>query len=526
MWSPDVHAHAPVVLQVARLRRYPRRGAAVESFQLDLREGEIVALLGDTDSGASTLLQVLAGADAADSGEIRVTAEAGRSGPIRTGSRRAALRAGIVPIDLRSLAPDRSGLDNILLGSQSYWRPWRDRRAARRRLIERQQQFDLAVDLEVKVANLSTGERLRIALLRALRRRPRVLLLDEPGAGLSAQEAAHLFAVLRKLSERGMAVLLTTRRPDDAIACADRIAVIRSGNKVADLYAHDRDAASLASLMTDWRLDRLVVKPAAPGQEVLQLLKVDAAVEGDRAPLRGVSLDVREREIVGIAAGPGNGQAALMALFSGLAIPTAGTLRFYGRTPRHLDPALLVRVGVARIPADCRADGIVPAMSVLENFLLEDVHTRDLNRRGLLARANVREIGQRLLDQSGIESARLGERADRLSDADMRRLVLTRVFESRPCLIIADHPTRDLDLVSRREVHLRLIEERDRGAGILVISDDLEEVMALSDYIGVLREGRLTIPQPAGVFDRHALGVMMGGHGSLAQDWSEWGNGT
>ena len=522
-----MRAHAPVVLQVLRLARRPHRGPEVTNVALDVRAGEIVALLGDAGCGTATLLRVLAGDEAPDAGEIRVAAAAGgRLAPVRPGSRRAAILAGLALVDPATLAPGLTGLDNILLGAESFWRPWQGRRAARARARELAHRLDLSAALDVPVARLSSGERLRIALLRALHRAPRVIMLDEPTAGLSAQETAHLFAVLRHLAEDAAAVLLATRKPEVAIAATDRIVVVRGGTKATDVAARGRDVPSLAALMTGRRGEPLAVQLAIPGRPVLELSRVAAGSKDERLKLAGISLTVREREIVGIACVPGNGEATLMGLFAGLTAPSAGRLRLYGRTPRGLDPALLVRVGLARIPADCRTYGLVPGLSVRENLILEDIHAADLDRRGLLDADAARALGERLYEDSGISSATEEEDAERLSDADARRLVLARGLDRGPPLIVADHPTRDLDLASRRAFHLRLLDARDRGAGILLISGDIEELMSLADQIGVLYEGRLSIPQPTAALDRRTLGLMMGGDASLAQDWRGWEEAT
>ena len=516
-----------MVLQASRLRRRPPRGAAVENFALDVRAGETVALLGDAGCGSATLLRLLAGDEAPDAGEIRVaTAAGGPLAPVRPATRSAAIGAGLALVDPGSLAPGLTGLDNILLGAESFWRPWQERRAARARAHEHQHRLDLAVALDVAVARLSGGDRLRIALLRALDRTPRVIMFEEPTAGLSTQETAHLFAVLRHLSEESVAVLLATRNPAVAIAASGRIVVVRGGTKATDVAARGCDAPSLAALMTGRRMEPLAVQLAIPGRPVLELARVAAGTPDERHKLRGISLTVREREIVGIACVPGNGEATLMGLFAGLTAPSAGRLKLYGRTPRRLDPALLVRVGLARIPADCRTYGLVPGLSVRENLVLEDIHAADLSRRGLLNAEAVGALADRLFADSGISSAAAHDGAERLSDADARSLVLTRGLDRGPPLIIADHPTRDLDLASRRAVQLRLLDERDRGSGILLISGDVEELMTLADQIGVLYEGRLSIPQPTAALDRRTLGLMMGGDASLAQDWRGWEEAT
>lgn len=516
----------PVVLRLLGMTRRLGASMAVHDVDLDLKAGEIVALLGESGAGKSTLLDMIGGRDQGGFGAIQIAPKHGGSPPLpESWSRRAAIDIGVGLLrhDL-ALAANLSGLDNILLAIGSYWSVRRSYRSALSKVSALQQRFDLGMDLKVSVDCLGARDRLRLAMLRLLLQNPRILLLDEPFALLNPQEGANLSAILKTLAAEGRAILIATRIPDEALAVADRIVVLRAGVKVADVPNGSRDAQALVSLMAGLPLQSLKLSPVAAGAPLLELSRVTTEGNG-RSSLHDVSLRVRAGEIIGIAGSPGHGQRALADVASGLIAPTRGSVKLHGRTPRRHQPALFVRAGICRIPADCRSDGIVATMSVAENLVLEDLPGSEFRRYGFLNKAVIRIHAAEVIERYRICNQDPNDAAATLTDAEMHKLVLARGFERRPYVIIADNPCRDLDLATRYQVHQRLIEEHADGAAILLISDDLDELLRLSDYIGVLYNGRLSIPQPTPAFDRRSLGFMMGGHGSMAQDWSGWGGG-
>jgi simple sugar transport system ATP-binding protein len=250
---------------------------------------------------------------------------------------------------------------------------------------------------------------------------------------------------------------------------------------------------------------------------VLELSLVDVCGATETLSLHQVSLVVRAGEIMGVAGTPLNGQDTLAAVVAGARRPTRGQIKLFGRTPRRFDPALFVRAGIGKVPADCRREGLVGAMSVAENLLLERVDSKEFARHGLLGTRAMRDNADKLSAAFGLPGLDPDVLVETLPAATAQKLV------HRPYVILAHDPTRGLDLTTRADMHRRLAAEREDGAAILLISTDLDELLALSDQIGVLHRGRLSVPQPAGAFDHHSLGLMMRGHGSLAQDWSGWG---
>jgi general nucleoside transport system ATP-binding protein len=514
------------VLLASGLTRRIGRTLANQGIDLDLHVGEITALLGDNGAGKSTLIDTLAGYLAPDEGTIALAPSQSESGtnPVRTGSVRRALARGIAIVPRTLALVDRlDGLDNIVLGAESFWRPLANRNVARKKLDEIKNAFDIRVELDVPVGRLSAGDRFRVALLRALYRDPRVLLLDEPTTALTPQDGASLMRALRLLSDRGVAVVMATREPEEALTIAHRIVVLRAGAKVADLAAAEQNHETLMGFLTGQPVTKPTLGYQATGNTILELAKVDVTDHDERMCLREISLEVRAGEIVGIAGTSGNGQEALAAVISGLVAPSRGKVKLFGRIPRQMSPALFVRVGIGRVPPDCRNQGVVGEMSVAENLVLEDIRTSDFEHYGFIKRKAIREHAARTLNGYCIDAPSIDTPAGLLGDADVQKLVLARTLDRDPYFILADRPTRGLDRVIHAEVHRRLATERSRGNAVLLISDDVDELLTLSDWIGVLYRGRLTVPQPTGAFDRGSLGFMMGGHGSLAQDWAGWG---
>jgi general nucleoside transport system ATP-binding protein len=527
--APVAPSTAPVVLVASGLTRRFGNRLANRAIELHARAGEILVLLGDSGSGKSTLLRSLAGYDAPDRGAIFV-ADLKRQGALRklvAGSIPRALARGIGFVSWPLALVDKlDGFANIVLGHESYWLPTRGSEAAHAKLQSIKDKFDIRIDTDSPIERLSTGDQFHVALLRTLYHEPHILLLDEPTAPLTPQDEASFVKSLKLIAASGVAVVVATRDTEKALAIADRIVVLRDGAKVAETAADERDLAELTSLLVGHPVVKPVLGYRATGETILELAKVDVENDDPRLRLREVSLQVRAGEIIGIAGTSGNGQETLAAVVGGVIAPSQGKVRLFGRVPRRINPALFVRVGIGRVPSDCRQHGVVPELSVAENLALEDIRTADFEHNGFLKRKAIRTHANKMLMSYGIDAPTSDARTAVLGDGDIQKLVLARVLDRNPYFILADHPTRGLDRRTCSEVHRRIATERGHGTAVLLISDDIDELLALSDWIGVLYEGRLTMPQPTRAFDRNSLGYMMGGQGSLAQDWAGWGGGT
>jgi simple sugar transport system ATP-binding protein len=317
--------------------------------------------------------------------------------------------------------------------------------------------------------------------------------------------------------------VIATRDPGEALAIGHRIVILRAGAKIADVPRAGQSRETLLDSLAGGPIAKPTLAYHATENSILELTKVDVASHDARYRLHDVSLEVRAGETIGIAGTSGNGQETLVSVISGLVTPSRGKVRLFGRVPGPTSPAQFVRAGLGRIPADCRDQGVVADLSVAENIVLEDIRTSDFEHNGFLKWRAIRAHATRMLAGYGIDAPSIDASTAVLGDDDIQKLVLARVFDRNPRFILAHHPTRGLDLRTHGEVHRRLATERSRGTSILLISEDVDELLTLSDWIGVLYKGRLTMPQPSGAFDRQSLGFMMGGHGSLAQDWSGWG---
>lgn len=507
--SPAVDDAGDVVLRLDGISK--RFGAllANDDISFTLRRGEMVALLGENGAGKTTLMNILFGHYVADRGHIEAFGAA-----LAPGSPRAAIAAGIGMVHQHfTLADNLTVLDNVILGTEPLWRLASDRSGARRRLAELGQAFGLAVAPDARVSALSVGERQRVEILKALYRDARILILDEPTAVLTPAESLALFQTLRTLVGEGLSVILISHKLNEVMAASDRVLVLRSGRLVAERETRSTSRAELAELMVGREVKAPKLIPRQPGECLLRL--ADVTVEGGHgAPkLDAVSLDLQGGEIVGIAGVSGNGQSTLSDLLCGLLPPSRGTVEILGAVPGHWTPRAMTSLGVARVPEDRHAQGIVADMTVTENAIAERYRTRDYCRHGLLDWSAARAFAERLIASYDIRCPGPNARVRDMSGGNMQKLILGRGLSQSPRIVIANQPTRGLDVGAVAYVHGELIAARDRGAAILVISEDLDELLEISDRIAVMYGGQLSEPLPRGQVTVGMLGRLMAGHG-------------
>jgi len=481
---------------------------ANDDISLTLYPGEVLALLGENGAGKTTLMNILFGHYQADAGSVRVDGQ-----ELAAGHTRAALDAGLGMVHQHfTLADNLTVLDNVALGSQPLL-SWRSRhREARQRLLSLATEFRLAVDPERLVADLSVGERQRVEILKALFRGARILILDEPTAVLTPQESEHLFRTLRALVQRGLSVVFISHKMHEILSVSDRVAVLRRGRLVGEVDTARTDRNALAELMVGHAVTRPTVSHLEPGKPVIALEGVGVDTGDGATALHDVTLAVREREIVGIAGVAGNGQGTLARLLSGLARPSSGTLLWRGETITRYSPRHFVARGVARIPEDRHAAGIFPEMSVWENLLNEELRRAPLWRAGhIIDRRACREHARRLIEEFDIRCDSMDMAARLLSGGNMQKLLLARVLYRRPDFILANQPVRGLDEGAIAFVHERLLAAKSRGAGVLLMSEDLDEILTLCDRVIVMYHGRASRALEVAKVTARDLGLMMSG---------------
>jgi len=502
-------ADAPVVLRLLRITKRFGALTANDAVSFDLRRGEVIALLGENGAGKTTLMNVLFGQYVAESGVVEAF---GR--PLPPGRPRAALAAGIGMVHQHfTLADNLTVLENIVLGTRPLWRPGLGRAGARARIAALSARFGLDVDPGARVGDLSVGIRQRTEILKALYRNARILILDEPTAVLTPRETQALFRTLRLAVAQGLSIVFISHKLAEAMAISDRVIVLRQGKLVGDTATASTDLHALARLMVGADITAAAVPAVPAGPALMRLERVGTADRGGVPGLRGVDLTLTAGRITGLAGVAGNGQSALADIVAGLARPTSGRLTLRGAEPVRWSPRAAMAGGVARIPEDRHRTGAISAMSLTENAVLEAYRDPPFSRRGWMDWRAAERFATGLITAYDIRCPGPFARIGLLSGGNMQKLILGRALARNPGIILANQPTRGLDVGAVAYVHRRLLDARADGAAILLISEDLDEVRALSDTIHVISGGRLSPAFPRGALDQAELGAWMAGQG-------------
>jgi ABC-type uncharacterized transport system ATPase subunit len=483
---------------------------ANEDVSFTLKAGQVLALLGENGAGKTTLMNILFGHYVADSGNIEVNGAS-----LAPGSPQAALRAGVGMVHQHfALADNLTVAENIIIGTEPAFLPWH-RPKTKDRILGIARQYGLAVDPEALVRDISVGERQRVEIVKALYRNVRILVMDEPTAVLTPQEAEALFATLRNLVANGVAVIFISHKLREVLSVADKIIVMRQGKVVAERFASETNREELAELMVGRKIAFPDRKPASVGDPVLRLDGIVVRQAGSRPNiLDGINLEVRQHEILGIAGISGNGQAALADIACGVLAPSEGLIHLSGQLVQP-EPYEFVKRGVARIPEDRHATGLIPEMSVWENVVAERYRSADFAIAGLQRIGAARRYAELVIDQFDVRGAAPNTSAKQLSGGNMQKLILGRTLLQDPVMIVATQPTRGLDIGAVAYVHRKLLEARDRGAGVLLISEDLDELLSLSDRIAVMFRGTLSSPARTEEVSLKELGLKMAGQSSV-----------
>jgi ABC-type uncharacterized transport system ATPase subunit len=477
---------------------------ANNKVDFDLRPGEVHALLGENGAGKTTLMRILYGLYHADEGQILVD---GR--PVEIRSPKDAIDLGIGMVTQQfTLVPNLTVTENVILGNAGSWmiNPSRSSQSVLRAASE----FGMQTSPDSLVHHLSVGERQRVEILKALYRQAKILILDEPTAVLVPQEVEALFATLEHLKAGGLAIVFITHKLKEVMAVSDRITVLRAGSVIGTINRHETTRVELARMMVGRdTLGTLSTKESDTGDPVLRVEHLNARGEKGLPALKDVSLSVRAGEILGIAGVSGNGQTQLAHALAGILRPTSGKILVDGTDLTGATPSEVTRAGVGRIPED-RQEGLLPELTVAENLALERLG--DFLSRGRLNRQAILHYAEEMIGQYQIKASPT-DRMRTLSGGNMQKVILARALTGTPKVILAGQPTRGLDIGATEYVRGRLVKERARGAAILLISEDLDEILAISDRIAVIYEGEIVETMSSKDATAEQLGLLMSGGG-------------
>ena len=482
---------------------------AADAISLELFRGEVLALLGENGAGKTTLMNMLFGHYMPDGGTIDIIDDSGYTESLPLGNPQASIAAGIGMVHQHfTLAENLDALDNIMLGSEKFLKIRRNKSQAVQKVQKIMNDSGLVAPMDIAVGKLTVGERQRVEILKALYQDVKILVLDEPTAVLTPQEADKLFENITAMTRNGLSVIFISHKLREVLAFSNRIAVLRHGKKVGEISSKEANERKIARLMVGEDTKISLRKKIKAGAPALELDNLTISGSSKRESISNVNLSVKKHEILGIAGISGNGQTVLANAISGLVKPSSGKIKIDGKTITSIDPSNIIQTGVGRIPEDRHKDGIVGQMSVAENMIIEDLNSGKIQSRGLLDREAIIQNCSDLSSKYDVRGPGPNASARLLSGGNIQKLILARVFEASPKLILANQPTRGLDLGAAADVANRLLEARQRGSGVILISEDLDEILSLSDRIMVIYDGKL---RTAETHNRESLGLMMAG---------------
>jgi ABC-type uncharacterized transport system ATPase subunit len=485
---------------------------ANKDVDLSVARGEVHALVGENGAGKTTLMNILYGLLPADKGSIELFGE-----PVTIGHPDDAIRLGIGMVHQHfKLVPSFSVAENVMLGMEPNTAGVLRKADEAESVRQMAESYGLPVDPWARIRDLPVGMQQRVEILKLLQRNAQILILDEPTAVLTPQESRELFVVVRKLAESGRSVIFITHKLFEVMDVADRVTVMRRGEEVGTKPVSETNIAELARMMVGREvLFDVERKPAKPGEVVLEVRDLLVAGAGGVPAIRSVSFDVHEGEIFGIAGVNGNGQTELAEAITGMRRTEGGSIHLHGVDVTHAHVDRRRAAGVAHIPEDRMRIGLNLNATVDENLIVSRYRNPMINRFGFLRWANIRQFTRDVIRDFDVAAAQAGKGIATLSGGNLQKIVLGRELTGDPSLIVANQPTRGLDVGSIEFVYRTLLEARDRGAAILLISVELDEIMSLSDRIAVLFRGRFAGEMGSSQVSEDKLGILMAG-GSLS----------
>ncbi len=480
---------------------------ANRSVSLTVARGSIHGLIGENGAGKSTLMNIVCGFHRADTGEIRVN---GRL--VEMGSPRDSIQAGIGMVHQHFMLVDKfTVLENVILGAEGGRRLGVGLGAARAALERMGREYGLEVPLDTETGELSVGMRQRVEILKALHHGAEILILDEPTAVLTPSEADQLFRMLALLRDQGKTVILVTHKLREIMAATDRVTVMRQGAVVHETATRDTSTRSLAEQMVGRAvLLKVDKKPAQPGRVLLEVKNLDMRDQLGVLRVKGATFSLRAGEIVGIAGVSGNGQSELLEAVAGIRPRSGGEIILDGRDIGRAgaDPRTL---GIAHVPEDRLRMGVVGQFSAEDNAILGYHSRRPFSSHGFLSRTEIRRDCDRKMADFDVRPPSPALRITAFSGGNQQKLVMAREIDCKPLVLIVGQPTRGVDIGAIEFIHKRIVELRDSGAAVLVVSVELDEIMGLSDRILVMAGGEIVGEVPGAEATEKALGLMMAG---------------
>ena len=496
---------------ILEMRRITKRFPGVvanDKVDFDVRAGEVHTLFGENGAGKSTLMRVVYGLYHPDEGEIRINGQR-----VAISSPASAIRHGIGMIHQHFMLVDTLTVaENVALGAKSTRGPLTSLEAVSARIEELSGRYGLKVDPQALVWQLSVGERQRVEIIKALYRDVELLILDEPTAVLTPTEVGDLFAVLRQMARDGRGLVFISHKVREVLDLSDRITVLRGGHVVGTLPAAEASRERLVEMMVGHQVAAEESPPkGVPGPA--RLVVRDLRVMSDRGTdaVRGVSFEVCSGELVGIAGVAGNGQRELAEAIAGLRSPTSGSIRLNEAELAGHGPAAIRAAGLGYVPEERMRDGVVPDFSVAENLLLVDYGSSEFSRLGFLRARAIRRHCQELVSAFNVKTPSLDTPVRSLSGGNIQKAIMARELSGQPQVLLVAQPTRGIDISASMYIHQRLVAQRDSGTAAVIISEDLDEVMTLSDRILVMYEGAIIGSADPRTATREEIGMLMAG---------------
>ena len=496
------------VIEMREITKIFGEFVANDKINLELRKGEIHALLGENGAGKSTLMNMLAGLLEPTSGEIVVN---GKSEKLDSPSKAASLGIGMVHQHFM-LVEAFTVAENIILGSEVTNKGVLDLKKANADILELSERYGLAVDPTAKVEDISVGAQQRVEILKTLYRGADILIFDEPTAVLTPAEILELMEIMKTLVKEGKSIILITHKLDEIRAVADRVTVIRRGKSIQTVGIEGATNKDLAEMMVGRSVSFVTEKEEAQPKEVVLAIS-DLVVNENRGvpAVKELSLDVRAGEIVGIAGIDGNGQSELIQAITGLRKVKSGSIKIKGQEVVGLSPRKITEMNVSHVPEDRHRDGLVLEMMLSENIALQTYYKEPLSKNGVLNYNQINSYARKLMEEFDVRAANEIVPASALSGGNQQKAIIAREVDRNPDLLIVSQPTRGLDVGAIEYIHKRLIGERDKGKAVLVVSFELDEIINLSDRIAVIHDGKIQgIVKPSET-NKQELGILMAG---------------